>query len=329
MTASSPALTVLMPVYNASEYLSETIESILNQTFQNFQLLIVNDGSTDNSQKIIESYASKDDRVRVLYQENAGIVKTLNRGISLSTTELIARHDADDISLPTRFEKQINFLKQNPDCALVGSAIETFGDNHPPRRIYHYEFHEQITDCFLLENSLAHGSVMFRKSAVLKQGGYTEASHAKHIEDYDLWARLARKHRVSNLGEILYRYRIHSGSISSQQATLQKHNTRALAKRIRTEKWYRDFWRISSFNARHWNHVPGTPQSKELEAQRRLIYFQGRTIAALIFLREWRAASIRLIVSMRHSPIKTPLNMIKWIARTGGPALLRKWRFIK
>lgn len=323
--SSTPTLTVLMPVYNTAQYLPEVIESILNQTFGDFEFLIINDGSKDNSQEVIERYAQKDQRIRSIYQENVGLVETLNRGISLARGSLIARQDGDDLSLPTRLEKQVEFLNRNPDCALLGTAIRTFGGPNPSKDIFYYTFHEQIADMFLLENSIAHGSVMFLKSAILEVGGYIDSPRTKNIEDYDLWARVARKFRVCNLDEILYRYRIHSESMSSKQASLQKENTRALAADIRNLKWYRDFWRVSAFQPDHWSHAPGFKSSSDPNLSKQLVYFQARTIALLLILREWKAAFQRLAVAFPNSPFRLPLNMLIWLSKSGTPALLRKW----
>jgi hypothetical protein len=165
---------------------------------------------------------------------------------------------------------------------------------------------------------------MFRKGAVLEHGGYSELPHARHIEDYDLWIRVARAHRVANIGEILYQYRVHPNSISSRQSLLQKQNTRALAKRIRTERWYKDFWRVTKFSPDHWSSIPGAKKSCTTEADRALVYFQARTIAALLFLREWRAASIRLSVAFRRSPLQLPTQMLVWVLRTGFSLISRR-----
>ncbi|MFL5812874.1 MAG: glycosyltransferase family 2 protein [Bdellovibrionia bacterium] len=312
----APVLTVLMPVYNAEDYLSDAIESVLNQTFARFELLIINDGSTDRSQEIIDRFVSQDSRVRSIRQPNMGIVKTLNRGIELSTTELIARHDADDLSLPGRFERQVAFLETNPDCALVGTAAEVFSDSVTHRQVFPFCFHEQIGDAFLFGNTFVHGSVMFRREAILKAGLYSESPGARHIEDFDLWARLARKYRIANLGETLYRYRDHPSSISNSQSNTQRENTRRLTEVIRKEKWHHDFWNISGFNSSRWNHLP-SPAAKE-----NLINLQIRTLIALAALGEWKAFIVRLCAAFSH-PIRFLLGTAEWTAKVGVPRLFR------
>jgi glycosyltransferase involved in cell wall biosynthesis len=312
----TPALTVLMPVYNAEDYLSDAIESVLNQTFARFELLIINDGSTDRSQDIINQFAQKDSRVRPIQQPNMGIVKTLNRGIELAATELVARHDADDLSLPARFERQVDFLKANPDCVLVGTAAEVFSNAGAHRQVFPFCFHEQICDAFLFGNTFVHGSVMFRRKAVIETGLYSKSSGARHIEDFDLWARLARKHRVANLGEILYRYRDHPSSISNAQSNTQRENTRRLVNLIKNEQWHHDFWKVAGFRSNHWNHLPSSG------AKESLINLQVRTLIALAELSEWKAFLVRLSAAFSH-PTRFTFGIATWIAKVGIPRLIR------
>src|ERR1017187_7276972 len=127
MKNNSPYITVLMPVYNAAPFLREAIDSILNQTFKNFELLIINDGSTDNCEEIILTY--KDPRIRYIKNEtNIKLISTLNKGIKLSKGKYIVRMDADDISFPDRIEKQVNYMETNPAIALCGTWFSSFGD---------------------------------------------------------------------------------------------------------------------------------------------------------------------------------------------------------
>lgn len=162
----NPKVTVLMPVYNGEEYLREAIESILFQSFGNFEFLIIDDGSTDDSINIIASYT--DPRIRVITNgENIGIARALNKGIELARGKYIARMDSDDISLPKRFEKQVDFLDKNPEIGIVGSWIKTFGGRktiilaHPCNP-------EMVRIFFLFDSPLAHPTVMMRREFLKK-----------------------------------------------------------------------------------------------------------------------------------------------------------------
>jgi hypothetical protein len=208
-----PELTVLMAVYNAEAYLREAIESILNQTFTNFEFLIINDGSTDASKSIISTY--KDPRIRRLDNlQNLGLTPTLNRGLLQLTTPLIARQDADDISHPHRLEKQVAFLKTNPHIALVGSQgynINAQGD----QKEFMYRALEDLSIRweFLFYNSFIHTATTFRKDVIHTQlGGYDEK--VRYCQDYELWARVMRHHQVANLSEPLISRRVHNASMT-------------------------------------------------------------------------------------------------------------------
>jgi len=201
-------LTVLMPVYNAERFLREAIDSILAQSLQHFEFLIIDDGSTDSRVEIIRSYT--DSRIRFIQNEkNLGISATLNKGIELSKTELIARMEADDISYPNRLEKQYEYFLTHPDCALLstwareisetGETIKTekFGSTY-----YYYILN---FDCWIY-----HPTVMYKKSKVLEVGGYS----VPYCEDFDLWWKLSRKFEMDNLAEALLDYRSTKESLS-------------------------------------------------------------------------------------------------------------------
>jgi len=203
-----PKVTVLMPVYNAEKYLSEAVDSILGQTFSDFEFLIIDDGSSDNSIDIIRSY--NDARIRLVRNgQNLGISKTLNKGIELASAELIARMDADDISLPERLRKQFNFMTKNPQYALVSSNVKEISECGKT-----LTFYERDTKLFYFNLTfycwIYHPSVMYRKEAVQDVGMYPDA----FSEDFRLWSKLIRKYRIFNLQDILLKYRITSQSTS-------------------------------------------------------------------------------------------------------------------
>ena len=205
-------ISVIMPVYNGEKYLKESIDSILNQTFSDFEFIIINDGSIDNTKKIINDYKDK----RIVYienEKNSGIVTTLNKGLNYASGKYIARMDADDISLPTRFEKQIKYMEENNDVDILGTAIELFGKNITPNsRIFSKSF-ENIKCDLLISCALAHPTVMIRKS-ILEIENYKYNSNYEKLEDYELWFQISKKYKIETLEEILLRYRIHSNQIT-------------------------------------------------------------------------------------------------------------------
>lgn len=225
-TVNTPAISVVMPVYNSGAFLAEAIYSILHQTFRDFELIALNDGSTDNSLSILHAMAAEDSRLRVIHEEsNTGLVSRLNQGISLSRGKYIARMDSDDIAMPKRLQTQFNFLEANPNICIVGSAYERTSDNSVMRCPY---THDEILTFSLSECPFAHPTVMIRKEALLSLATWYDAAEFP-AEDYDLWTRLLTKGKGANLGEVLLRYRVHQGQISSQKSAEQK---RAVAKII-------------------------------------------------------------------------------------------------
>jgi glycosyltransferase involved in cell wall biosynthesis len=216
-----PKITVLMPVYNASEYLQETMDSVLNQTFTDFEFLIINDGSTDNSEEIIKSYS--DPRIRLVNNEqNMKLIATLNKGIELAEGKYIARMDADDICLPTRLEKQYRLMEENPDIALCGTGIKMMGKKFfQPIVITEPEIIKNVMRAF---NVFFHPTVMFRRS-VLIEHNYRYNPEYLHAEDYQLFQLLSEHHKLTNIDETLLLYRLSPGGISRVHNTAQQTMT--------------------------------------------------------------------------------------------------------
>ncbi len=212
-----------MPVYNGEKYLKEAIDSILEQTFRDFELLIISDGSTDESKKIIENYT--DYRIRFLdNQKNMGLIFTLNRGLAEAVGEYIARMDQDDISMPDRFQKQYDFLENNPRIALVGGwamVINEKGDLLREKRLpINYN---EIKFNLLFRNPIIHSAIFFRKSVVKDLGGYNK--EYEHAEDFELYSRLIKNNfKIINLPEFLVRFRIHNTSIGQTLETKNIQN---------------------------------------------------------------------------------------------------------
>ena len=213
----NPKISVVMSVYNGEKHLRESIESILNQTFTDFEFIIVNDGSTDNSLEIIKSY--DDERIKIINnEENIGLTKSLNKAIKQARGVYIARQDADDISLSNRLELQFKFLEKHPEVALLGTGIYVIDENGDEieKRIMHPNPKRSL----LKGNRFIHGSVMFRKSVIDELGAYNET--LRYSQDYELWLRLSKEYDVRNLTVPLYKLRMHKSSILSRKVEEQQ-----------------------------------------------------------------------------------------------------------
>lgn len=207
-----PFISVLLPVYNCANYVREAIESILNQTYPHFELIIINDGSKDHSEQIIQSI--QDNRIRYIPQNNQGLAATLNNGIALSKGTLIARQDADDISLPARFEEQVKFLNEHPEVVLLGTHAAIISSTGEPENIFHRHATSsaELKTDLLFDNPFVHSSVMFRKSILEKSGNYVTGDHI--FEDHNLWSSISNVGEIANLPKLLVEYRQVSSGIS-------------------------------------------------------------------------------------------------------------------
>ncbi len=217
-----PRVTVLMPVYNGEKYLKESMDSILGQTFKDFEFLIINDGSTDNSQRIIESYT--DPRIRLINQDNQGLSTTLNNGIDLSLGEFIARMDQDDISIKSRLYEQVKFMDSNLEVGVCGSYAVIINEvGLTIGSITHYLKHEEIKAQLLFGSPLAHPTVIFRRSIL-------QINNLKYLdiksEDYDLWVRCSEFTQLANVNKFLFKYRFGNGD--SQKLHKKEYNISAL-----------------------------------------------------------------------------------------------------
>lgn len=222
-----PAVSVAMSVYNGESFLAEAIESVLTQSFRDFEFLVLDDGSRDGSAAIIRRYAAADPRIRPIMRENRGLVASLNQLIAEARAPLIARMDDDDICLPDRFERQVNFLGENPDYGVVGTWSEDIDSEGRPIFVTgkdHPLTHEDVLQAIDSgRQALCHPSVMYRRDIVREVGGYHAAFH--HCEDLDLWLRLAGRTRLGNIPERLVQYRRSPDQVSNRHATQQQIGT--------------------------------------------------------------------------------------------------------
>jgi len=211
-------ISVVLPVFNGQSFLREAIDSILEQSFQEFEFIIINDGSTDNTINIIKSY--NDNRIHLVEnKQNLGITKCLNIGIKLARGEYIARMDADEISISSRFEKQIAFLEKNKEIGICGTLTKTIGKTVESTWQYPID-HERIKVSLLFHCCLVHASVMIR-NIILKNYNLFYSENYPCAEDYELWVRLSKITRIANIDEVLIRNRIHNNSIRAKHNALQ------------------------------------------------------------------------------------------------------------
>ena len=212
-----------MPVYNTERYLAVAIESVIAQSFTDFEFIILDDGSTDSSVHIIQQYAENDDRIRFFPLEHRGYVSLLRRGLNHARGEFVARMDSDDISTPDRFEKQVAFLRSHEDCVAVGSRvvlIDPFGSKveKPTHKTTHEEIESELLNG--VGWAIVHPTVMMRRDALMKVGGYREDLMVS--EDLDLFLRLAEVGKLANMQEVLLQYRQHLQSVNYTKYEQQK-----------------------------------------------------------------------------------------------------------
>jgi len=220
----SPTITVLMTIYNGRAYLNEAVSSILAQTCRDFELLIINDGSTDDSLASVKTF--DDPRIRLIDQQpNRGIRATLNRGLDEARGRYLAIMDQDDVSSPMRLEKLLSYMEAHSELTLCGSAIETFGD-HPVDPWVRFFDPADLKIALLFENPICHPSVMLRRSVLEAKG--LEYPDVPYAEEYSLWVQLSRISALANLREPLLRYRAHptAGQPQSQCNPMRVHERR-------------------------------------------------------------------------------------------------------
>lgn len=209
-------VTIIMPVYNAELYLRDAIESVLAQSYKKFIFMIINDGSTDQSETIILEY--KDERIQYISnEENLGIVKTLNKGIALSHTKYISRMDADDICDPKRLERQISVMEKDSQITLLGTWAELIDEKGKAvGKLTPYTDDKSIRTALLFSNIFVHSSVMIRRCILEKNHWKYEENH-KAVEDYGLWTKISNQYKVEILPEMLLKYRLNTNGIMSNE----------------------------------------------------------------------------------------------------------------
>ncbi|NJL53883.1 glycosyltransferase [bacterium] len=249
-----------MAVYNGADYLVPAIDSILQQTYSHFEFIIINDGSTDDTTKILQHYEQLDERIKVYAQANQGLPISLNRGIRLARGKYIARMDADDISLPERFAKQVEFMESHPEVGVCGTQIKMIGENS---YVDAYPSSHPAIQCWLLlASGIAHPSVFLRYSFIELYQLYYDPEYT-YCQDYELWIRASNYCKLANIPEVLLFYRSHP----EQMGQSYSENVRSLEYRFvwtklcgclqlqaTEERWYvhRLLWKFSFLQTRQF-----------------------------------------------------------------------------
>lgn len=229
---NKPLVSVLMPCYNAEKHVEQALRSIMNQTYDNLEIITINDCSTDKTREILISLADIDRRIKVIDNEtNLRLIATLNKGISLCNGAYIARMDADDISLPERIEKEVFFLEKNKDIDIVSTLFYAFPSSNPSKRSLHHNPSkpEELQAYMLFKSGICHPASMIRKRVFTELGLKFENQYL-HVEDYALWSKAIYKTKIANITEPLLLYRVHENQVSSLNEQLQTENKKLVFK---------------------------------------------------------------------------------------------------
>lgn len=229
---SKPLVSILMPCYNAEKYVEESMNSILRQTYTNVEIIAINDCSTDRTKEILQVLAKGDSRITLVNNEkNLKLIETLNKGVSLCKGDYIARMDADDIALPTRIEKEVDFLERHKDHDIVSTLFYAFRSENPGKRDLHHSplIDDELRAYMLFKSGICHPAVMIRKRVFTELGLKFESEYL-HVEDYALWSEAIYKTKIANINEPLLLYRVHQSQVSSLNEDLQTENKKKVFK---------------------------------------------------------------------------------------------------
>jgi glycosyltransferase involved in cell wall biosynthesis len=267
--SSGPAVSVVMPAYNAEKYVAEATESILKQTFSDFEFIIVDDGSTDDTGQILAEYAARDDRIKLLRNEHGGVAAAANTACHAARGRYIARMDADDISAPTRLEEQFRFLQAHPEVGVLGSNIEELHEGGKIGPVWLLPTEPRVIGWFLMFcNCIAQASVMMRRELFEQVGPYERLEAA---EDYELWIRASAVTKIANLSEVLLQYRIVRDSLSRRTMAFQEDHATDLQCALMSDLLQRDVSRRTVEILRGKVDVVSSARFSELDAAAQLL----------------------------------------------------------
>ena len=320
-----PAISIVMSFYRDRAFVGQAVKSILDQTFEDFEFIVVDDGSDDGSYDVVARFT--DPRIRIVRGTNHGLVDALNTGIRLARASLIARQDADDISLPDRLERQFAWMSANPSCAVVGTFFR-YVDEHTLEptgvTITSATKHLDIARHMYFDNPIGHGTTLIRRKAIADVGGYN--NEYSPTEDFDVWRRIvAAGGEVSLLPDVHYLYRLNSSSISS---TMQELQHRLFADLI-TEIWqgpvqYKSFWRIAADN-RYYGRLE-SPFRHTI--QERYKQHQIRLTMEFLNHRQLRSAFHTFVGALLIDPVPAA-RLGKALVRAWVAASIRRVRHVK
>jgi len=233
-----PKISVLLPTYNGGRFITKSIESVLKQSFSDLELIVIDDGSTDYTKRIVDEFIEKDERVILVQnKDNIGIQKTLNKGVELAKGEYIARIDDDDEwSDNNKLSEQINFLETHKDYVLVGTGVLMVDEKRAELFRFLEPVHDSaIRDRMLFKSCFMHSAVVFSKDAIGRVGGYSEDERHKHVEDYYLWLRLGEIGKLHNLPTYGIKFMLRPGAISAKNKKEQFRKNIGLVKEFRNK----------------------------------------------------------------------------------------------
>lgn len=297
----NPIVSIVLPVYNCPQYVGAAIESMLAQTWCDYELIIIDDGSRDETPEVLRRY--HDPRIRLYGQTNRGLAATLNRGIELAQGKYIARQDQDDVSLPKRLAMQVAHLDANPACALVGTWAEIWRDGSRTGQLHRHPCDNSTLKFeLLLNNPFVHSSMMIRRAALDRVGVYSTDAARQPPEDYELWSRIAREYEVANIAEVLHMYREVEGSMSREgPSPFMEHLVTICAENI---AWAADVARdepqvtnIAALAHRAESRLRGTP---DFAAMKRIFRSAAERIVAPADRTRFAAEAVRRIDTLRY-----------------------------
>lgn len=268
-----PLVSIVMGAYNAEEFISQAIESILNQTYTNIEFIIIDDCSSDSTSSILSGYAEKDKRIKIISNsENKGLGYSLSLGMEIAKGEFIARMDADDISLPSRLETQVDYLLEHPEVGCVGTSAKRFGDINKTGRLFNTihspESHSEIMAWLLLGTPMFHPSVMFN-AGIIRKLGINYDKDFRRAQDYELWTRLVFQTRMHNIDKALHCYRYSPKMASVIAADEQQKRALIMQERMLTKLLGRK------------------PTEEELATHSRFVFRQAHTPQELNSIDRW------------------------------------------
>lgn len=292
LPVSQPLVTVLIPAYNAEEYIEQSVRAVMAQSYGHLEILVINDGSQDRTGAILDHLAQTDARLRVVHNsENLQLIATLNKGLDLARGEYIARTDADDIAHPHWIEKLLNFLRQHPHIGAAGAGIRIFSKDPQTDGydVVYPQHHHDIIREMIYRNPFAHPTMMMRAELLRRHGLRYDAGYA-HAEDYKLWLEISKISQMANLPDILLAYRIHTNNTSILNKAAQLAATRKIS-----QEAIANFLHIHHNIAFTWPSWP-----KKLLVQDLLRFTEALQNAQKGNLKSWRKFFLNMILSVER-----------------------------